>query len=300
MITVIGSINLDLIATVGRLPKPGETVPGDGFSTAPGGKGANQALAARRAGAEVRMVGGVGKDGFATEALACLRDGSVDLSAVRESHAATGIAVILVEKSGENVIAIVPGGNGAVVPGDVTNADVRKGEHVMLQLEIPLGTVEAALDAARAAGAVSLLNTAPFREEAAHLLAKADYVIANETEFDLYAEALVLEGASREQKMLAFAAATGRVIVVTLGGEGVVAATASELVRARGLTITPVDTVGAGDTFCGYFASSLEAGMSLQQALRRAAVAGSLACLKPGAQPSIPRAEEVDAALNGA
>jgi ribokinase len=300
VITVIGSINLDLIATVDRLPKPGETVPGDAFTTAAGGKGANQALAARRAGAPVRMVGCVGRDGFATEALACLREGQVDLSAVRESHAATGIAVILVEKSGENVIAIVPGGNGALVPGDVTTADLRKGEHVMLQLEIPIDTVAAALDATRSIGGVSLLNTAPFRPEAARLLAQADYVIANETEFDLYAQALALEGASREQKMLDFAVRTGRIVVVTLGAEGVVAATATDLVRARGLTISPVDTVGAGDTFCGYLAASLLAGLPLQDALRRAAVAGSLACLKPGAQPAIPRAEEVDDALKSA
>ena len=300
MITVIGSINLDLIATVDRLPKPGETVPGDGFSTAPGGKGANQALAARRAGAEVRMVGGVGRDAFAEEALACLREGRVDLSRVRESHAATGIAMILVEKSGENVIAIVPGGNGAVVPGDVINTDLHKGEHVLLQLEIPLDTVASAIDAARAAGAVSLLNTAPFRPEAARLLALADYVIANETEFDLYAEALGLEGGSREQLMLDFALKTGRIVVVTLGAEGVVAATATGLSRARGLAITPVDTVGAGDTFCGYFAAALQSGRTLEEALRRASVAGSLACLKQGAQPSIPHAAEVEEALKGA
>ncbi|MEO3997726.1 ribokinase [Mesorhizobium sp. CAU 1732] len=299
MITVVGSINLDLIATVDRLPKPGETVPGDAFTTSPGGKGANQALAARRSGADVRMVGGVGRDSFATEALACLRDGGVDLSGVRESHAATGVALIFVEESGENVITIVPGGNGALFPGDVASADIRKGEYVMLQLEVPLETVGAALAATRSVGATSLLNTAPFRAEAAPLLGEADYVIANETEFDLYSNALSLTGDSREQRMLDFAGRTGRIMVVTLGAEGVVAATASELVRAQGLTITPVDTVGAGDTFCGYFAASLELGLPLQDALRRAAVAGSLACLKPGAQPSIPRGEDVEEALKG-
>jgi ribokinase len=297
LITVIGSINLDLIATVGRLPRPGETVPGDSFTTAPGGKGANQALAARRAGVAVRLVGGVGKDGFATEALACLREGQVDLSGVRESHSSTGIAMILVEEGGENVIAIVPGGNGALLPGDVANTDLRKGECVMLQLEIPLETVAAALEAARKAGCVSVLNTAPFRPAARELLAEADYVVANETEFDLYAEALSLEGEAREQKMLDFALKTGRTVVVTLGAEGVVAATATDLVRAKGLTVSPVDTVGAGDTFCGYLAAGLAARLPLQECLRRAAVAGSLACLKPGAQPSIPRAEDVAAAL---
>ena len=297
MISVIGSINLDLIANVERLPKPGETVPGNGFATAPGGKGANQALAARRAGAHVRMVGAVGDDAFAEEALALLRGGKVDLSGVRKAATATGTALILVETSGENVIAIVPGGNGTLSPPDVTAANLNSGDHVMLQLEVPLATVGAALVAARQAGAVSLLNTAPFRAEAASLLQEADFVIANETEFDLYAQSLELTGTDREARMRDFATRTGRTIIVTLGADGVVAASSQGLFRAAGLAITPVDTVGAGDTFCGYLASSLEAGLSLPDALRRAAVAGSLACLKPGAQPSVPLASEVDAAI---
>ena len=297
MIVVIGSANLDLIATVERLPRPGETVPGDSFSTAPGGKGANQALAARRAGADVRMVGAVGRDAFAAEALALLREGGVDLSAMREADTATGIAVILVEEGGENVIAIVPGGNGTVAPADVAAAGLQAGDHLMLQLEIPLETVAAALDTAREAGAVSLLNTAPFRAEAVKLLPQADVVVANETEFDLYAEALALAGGGREEKIKDFCERTGRKIVVTLGADGVAAAAPEGFFRADGLAIEPVDTVGAGDTFCGYLAASLAGGLPLPDALRRAAAAGSLACLKPGAQPSIPFASEVDAAL---
>ena len=298
MIVVVGSINLDLIATVERLPKPGETVPGDGFSTAPGGKGANQALAARRAGAEVRMVGAVGRDGFAEQALSLLRAGGVDLQAVRVAETATGIALILVEAAGENVIAIVPGGNGTLSPDDTRGAGLAQGDHLLLQLEVPLETVGAALAAARQAGAVSVLNTAPFRAEAADLLGEADVVVANETEFDLYADALSLAGAGREARMQDFCARTGRAIVVTLGADGVVAATPAGIVRAAGLAIVPVDTVGAGDTFCGYLAAGLQAGLGLEQAMRRAAVAGSLACLKPGAQPSIPVAAEVDAAAS--
>lgn len=300
MITVIGSVNLDLIATVERLPRPGETVPGDSFSTAPGGKGANQALAARRAGAEVRMVGAVGSDAFAAEALALLSAGGVDLSRMREADTATGIAVILVGEGGENVIAVIPGGNGTVAPGDLDEAGLQAGGHLLLQLEIPLDTVAAALKAARAAGAVSLLNTAPFRAEAADLLAEADVVVANETEFDLYAAALSLGGADREARMRDFCGRSGRAIVVTLGADGVVAATPDGFFRAQGLLIEPVDTVGAGDTFCGYLAAGLEAGLALPDALRRAAAAGSLACLKPGAQPSIPFSAEVDAALRQA
>lgn len=298
MITVIGSINLDLIGNVSRLPKPGETVPGSTFKTAPGGKGANQALAAARAGAPTRMIGAVGKDGFAAEALALLKAGGVDVSRLRESAASTGIAMILVDDKGENVIAVIPGANASILPADVEKLPIGGGV-VLLQHEIPLETVEAALDAAREAGARSILNTAPFRMEAAHLLEKADYVVANETEFDLYAKALKLKGADRPALMSAFASSTGRTIVVTLGSDGVVATTGDGgQIAVPALEVEPVDTVGAGDTFCGYFGAALLAGLPLDKALQRAAAAGSLACLKPGAQPSIPMASDVDAALS--
>jgi ribokinase len=297
MIVVIGSINLDMITVVDRLPGSGETVRGSGFSTAPGGKGANQALAAARAGAQVRLVGAVGKDEFASAALACLKDGQVDLAGVAEIHASTGIAAILVDGAGENMIAVAPGANDSVLPGDLAKARLQRGDVVLLQLEIPLPTVEAALDAARAAGAATVLNTAPFRSEAVDLLGKADYVVANETEFDLYGEALALSGRDRPARMRAFVDKTGRAIVVTLGGDGVLAATPDTFLNIPALPITPVDTVGAGDTFCGYLAAGISADMPLETALRRAAAAGSLACLKPGAQPAIPRAADVDAAL---
>ncbi len=304
MIIVVGSINLDLVADVERLPAPGETVPGSTFRTAPGGKGANQALAAARAGGQVRMIGAVGKDAFAVEALALLKEGRVDLTGVREAHAATGVALIFVDGKGENVIVVVAGANGTVLPGDLAKANLKKGDIVLLQHEVPLETVEAALDTARAAGAASILNTAPFRPEAARLLAKADYVVANETEFDLYARELNLTGTDRESRMHGFAKSTGHTIVVTLGGDGVVAISGGQaglseapLLRVPAIPVTPVDTVGAGDTFCGYLAAGLGENLSLERALSRAAAAGSLACLKPGAQPAIPMRTEVDEAL---
>ncbi|RLP27680.1 ribokinase [Mesorhizobium sp. YM1C-6-2] len=297
MITVVGSINLDLIAAVERLPAPGETLRSGGFSTAPGGKGANQALAAARAGGEVRMIGAVGRDGFATEALACLKEGKVQLSGVREAAAATGIALIFVDGKGENVIVIAPGANDTVLSGDLARANFRKGEIVLLQHEIPLDTVEATLSAVRQAGGVSVLNTAPFRAEAAKLLAMADFVVANETEFDLYVDALKLEGADRKARMADFSRKTGRTVIVTLGAEGVIAASPEGDLAVPALKITPVDTVGAGDTFCGYLGAGLDVGLPLEETLRRAAAAGSLACLKPGAQPAIPHAKEVDEAL---
>lgn len=297
MVTIIGSVNLDLIAAVDRLPSPGETVSGDDFRSAPGGKGANQALAAARAGAAVRMVGAVGRDAYAAQALALLKAGGVDLSGVVETDRPTGVALILVDPHGENVIAVSAGANGAVSPDLVRAQQFDRGEHILLQGEIPADSVGAALDAARAAGAVSILNIAPFGPRSAALAAEADIVVANETEFDLCADALALAGASREDRMRAFQQTTGRAIVVTLGGDGVVAAAAGAWFRVPALPVTPVDTVGAGDTFCGYLGAGLGSGLPLEAALRRAAAAGSLACLKPGAQPSIPTAAEVDDAL---
>ncbi|MBL8578038.1 MAG: ribokinase [Mesorhizobium sp.] len=297
MITVVGSINLDLIANVDRLPAPGETLRSGGFATAPGGKGANQALAAARAGGQVRMIGAVGRDGFAAEALGCLKEGGVQLSSVREAAAATGIALIFVDGKGENVIVIAPGANDTVLPGDLARTDFRKSEVVLMQLEIPLATVEAALQAVTEAGGISVLNTAPFRAEAAKLLPMSDFVVANETEFDLYADALKLDGGDRKTRMSHFAKRTGRTVIVTLGADGVIAASPEGELEVPALAITPVDTVGAGDTFCGYLGAGLAAGLSLEHALRRAAAAGSLACLKPGAQPAVPSAKEVDEAL---
>jgi ribokinase len=197
VITVIGSINLDLIAGVRRLPAPGETVTGSGFRTSPGGKGANQALAAVRAGARVRLIGAVGRDAFAAEALTFLKREGIDLSGVRETELRTGTALILVDREGENMIAVAAGANSAVTPDALRGLSLSAGDHVLLQQEIPLETVAAALEAAREAGAVSLLNVAPFREEAAGILELADYLIANEIEFDRYADALTLEGEDR-------------------------------------------------------------------------------------------------------
>jgi ribokinase len=300
MITVFGSINMDLIATTPRLPKPGETLAGGSFSTAAGGKGANQALAATRAGAEVRMVGAVGDDAFADGALALLREGGTDLSGVRSIAGATGTASILVaEDGGENVIVVVAAANGRLDEDDARAAlgQTGTGDMLLLQLEVPARAVEAALDTARRRGTTSILNIAPLTADASRLALMADIVIANESEFELLSGRPGLTDDMREHEMRRLHEADGRSFVVTLGERGAVAIRDGAIVRARGLRIEPVDTVGAGDTFCGYLAAGLDAGLVFEQALHRAAVAGSLACLKPGAQPAIPLAIEVDQAM---
>ncbi len=295
MITVFGSINMDLIATTDRLPEPGETVAGNSFATAAGGKGANQALAARRAGSGVRMAGAVGRDEFAEPALALLDRAEVDLSAVNHVEGPTGTALILVGGTGENMIAVVPGANGTVDEQQARAAveAMSPGDVLMLQLEVPAAAVEAALQAAKAKGVSSILNTAPLTADAARLAELADVVITNETEFELLTGRADLQPVEREDALQRMNAETGQTFIITLGAEGVIAGRDGRLHRAQGLEIQPVDTVGAGDTFCGYLAAGLDAGLAFAEALRRAAVAGSLACLRPGAQPSIPTATEV-------
>ncbi len=296
MITVFGSINMDLIATTARLPKPGETVAGSGFSTAAGGKGANQALAARRAGAIVHMAGAVGSDSFADGALELLKEAGADLSLTKTVDEPTGTAHILVGGDGENVIVVVASANATVNEADAVAAvdGMHAGDTLMLQLEIPAASVEKALAEARRKGIRSVINIAPLTPEAARLGRLADIVIANETEFELLAGKTGIGSTEREEAMKTLHAETGHTVIVTLGAEGVVAVHEGEVHRARGLKIDPVDTVGAGDTFCGYLAASLDEKLAFPDALRRAAVAGSLACLKRGAQPSIPLASEVE------
>ncbi len=299
MITVFGSINMDLVATTPRLPKPGETVAGTGFATAAGGKGANQALAARRAGAEVRMVGAVGRDEFAGPALDLLDKAGTDLLGVARVEGPTGTALILVGGDGENMIAVVPAANGTVSAAQAESAveGMQDGDILMLQQEVPAGSVKAALESAKARGVRTVLNIAPLIPETEALAALADIVIANETEFERLVGRDNLTGEEREQILLDMHGKTGQILIVTLGADGVIAAEGGALHRTKGLKIVPVDTVGAGDTFCGYLAASLDAGLAFGDALRRAAVAGSLACLKAGAQPSIPVAADVTASL---
>lgn len=298
MITVFGSTNLDQVGTVSRLPRPGETVAGGSFSMAAGGKGANQALAARRAGAQVRHVSAVGRDAFADLALELLKLDGVDLSGVKTVDGASGIAMIFVDSHGENVIAVLPGANGTMTAADADAALAGvDGGVLLLQQEIPQAATERALEIARARGITSILNTAPFLDTTKALAPRASILIANETEFAL------LTGRGIDQldaAMADWARDHSQTVIVTLGGDGARAVTAAgQALSVPALRVTPVDTVGAGDTFCGYLAAGLDAGDSLETAMRRAAVAASLACLKPGAQPAIPMADAVAAAMAG-
>ena len=302
MICVFGSINMDLTATTDRLPSPGETVSGNSFATAPGGKGANQALAATRAGAQVKMAGAVGQDDFAASSIELLKTAGTDLSFIKSVEGPTGTALILVGGDGENMIAVVPGANGKVVSEDaeLLLKSMSAGDSILLQMEIGVAAVKTALLSARKHNIRSVFNTAPMAPEAIALAPLADIIVANETEFDLLIEKGTLTDEQRLDELKHYAEQTGRSVVITLGGDGVIAQHEGAFYKTMGLTIEPVDTVGAGDTFCGYLTQGLDAGLSFEQSLTQAAIAGSLACLKAGAQPAIPTASEVAKAMKSA
>ncbi len=258
----MGSINLDLVARVDRLPRPGETLTGATLERIPGGKGANQAVAAARLDARVRMVGSVGKDANADDALAGLREAGVAVD-VREVDAPTGVAIILVGEDGENVIVVVRGANALV--GGFT-----AGGNVLCQLEIP----DDAVREARAQAQWLCVNAAPARP----LVVEADLVVANRYEAELVGD----------QPLVA----------VTLGEEGaVLLEQGKEVARAKPPRVEAVDGTAAGDAFTACLVVSLLAGRDPEEALRRACAAGALAASRFGAQPSLPTADEVDAIL---
>ncbi|HEX4298692.1 MAG TPA: PfkB family carbohydrate kinase, partial [Devosia sp.] len=221
--------------------------------------------------------------------------GGVDLTEVRRLALPQGVAMIFVDPSGENEIAILPGANSetSIADADRTIAMARPGDIVVTQQEIPQEATARALALARQKGIVTIVNTAPFLADTAQVVRDAAIVVANETEF-----ALLAGSGPSESVMRNWARDRRQTIIVTLGAEGAWAARAETLIKVPALKVTPIDTVGAGDTFVGYLAAGLDAGLDLEAAMRRAAVAASLACLKPGAQPAIPQAAEVEAALS--
>ncbi len=262
-ITVVGSANTDHVARCERLPRPGETVTDATFDRAPGGKGANQAVAAARMGAQVRFVGRVGTDDLV---LRSLQSDGVDISGVVRDEGESGVALILVDATGENVIAVAPGANRRLTADDV---EVGAADAVMCQLEIPFEAVAAAAAQAR----FFCLNAAPARGP---LPVNPDLLVVNRYEYDAIGQPPGL-------------------VALTLGEEGAALLDGGvEVARARPPSVRAVDGTAAGDAFCAALVVSLLEGLARDDALRRACAAGALAASRPGAQPSLPTAEEVD------
>jgi len=270
-LTVVGSINLDLVARAGRLPRAGETITGATFIRIPGGKGANQAVAAARLGAAVTMIGCVGDDEFAAAALAGLEAAGVGLAGVKRSTGPTGVALIIVDAAGENTIVVAPGANLDLRPADIV---LPENDSVLCQLEIPLETVE---EVSLNAPGEFYLNAAPAQDPES--IPAADLTIVNRYELE------VLRNHSG-------------VIAVTLGAEGaILLEDGEEVARATPPPVEAVDGTAAGDAFTACLVVSLLEGRTREEALHRACAAGAVAASRFGAQTSLPTAEEVDALL---
>jgi ribokinase len=285
-ILVVGSANLDFVVRAPHVPAPGETVLGGEFATYPGGKGANQAVAAARAGANTRMLVALGDDAYAEPIEASLREAGVQLAIVRDERP-TGTAFIVVADSGENAITVASGANAGLRREHLPNLE-RVG-HLLLQLETPLDVVEACAKAAQAAGVRTILNAAPARQLTTGLLGAVDVLIVNEGEL-----AVLAGDGSLRQRLDALAIDT---VVVTLGARGCCARTGQHHLVQPAFPIEAVDTTAAGDTFCGAFAAALAEHGDLAAALRFAAAAAAIACTRAGAQTSIPARAEIDALL---
>jgi ribokinase len=287
MIVVFGSINIDLVIAAPHLPAPGETVIGENYRLAPGGKGANQALAAARDGGRVLLAGAVGEDGFAEAALALLRAAGVELALAQSGERPTGCAAITVAADGANMITVAPGANLLARAAMVPDARLGTGTILVLQLEVPPDEVMLLAGRAKRRGSRVILNLAPAQPLARETLRLIDVLVANET-----------EAAALGEAPAALARAIGCTVVVTRGERGAAAHLAEGgEIAVPALPVTAVDTVGAGDTFVGVLAAALDAGLALPAALRRASAAAGLACTTPGAQPSMPSRAAIDAAV---
>ena len=293
MIVVFGSINLDLIFSLPHIPRPGETVLGPSTRIEPGGKGANQAVAAARDGGRVTMIGSVGRDALADGALALLRGAGVDLGCVQTVDASTGCAAISVDPNGENAIAVGSGANLTTHAGQVLDGLLGAGTTAVLQMEVPAGENITLIKRARAAGSKIVLNLAPASALPEDTLRAVDVLVVNETE-GMWLAAHLNCGATAA----ALSARLGGIAVVrTRGSEGADIASQDGAWHEPAVAIQVADTTAAGDCFVGVLANHLDRGASLRAAVRRASAAAALCCTRLGSQGSIPTAAETDAFL---
>lgn len=295
-ITVVGSINIDLVFRTPRMPLVGETITGEEFRQIPGGKGANQAVAAARQGADVVFVGCVGDDGFGQQALAGLKSDAIDTDAISVVPAlSTGVAGILVDSAGHNSIVVTPGANGAVSIARVDAAAemIRASQSLICQLEIPLASVVQAIDIAHQAGVTVIFNPAPTQALPADLLSKVDYLIVNETEAGQLSGIAVTDQDSAARAAQALRAQGAGTVLLTMGehGVGIIDAQGSRFLPA--VSVQVVDTTAAGDTFVGALAVGIAYGLDIDAASMEAQTTAALTVTKLGAQTSIPSRAEV-------
>ena len=297
MIIVFGSVNVDFVTRVTAIPRPGETVLGPGYDVIPGGKGANQALAARRAGADVVMAGAVGDDPFAAIGLGLLIEAGVDCSAVARVSAPTGAAFITVDANGENAITVASGANAHASAKVLESIVIGPKDTLLMQREVPEAEQIAAARYAKARGARVLLNVAPAGTVAEALVNSVDILLVNEHEAMVVAQGFGLLAPDPKTAAQEIATDRNMACIVTLGSEGAIGWTDGVRRQVPAFKVEVVDTTAAGDAFCGAFAAALDQGFGFTGALTRGVAAGSLACTKHGAQPSLPSKVEIEAKL---
>jgi ribokinase len=288
MIVVVGSVNMDLIVRCARLPQPGETVTGHGMDVATGGKGANQAVAAARLGAQVSFVGCVGDDAFGEQALQKLRAEGVDTSQVAVEPGGTGVAMIMVESSGQNCIALHPGANAqlSVARVDASASLISRASMLVCQLESPLPSVRRAIEIARQARVPVLLNPAPAQPLPAELLEQVDVLIPNETEAAIVAGMPPSRGATETAQQLRSLGV--RTVIVTLGERGTCVLAEGDLRLMPAQRVRAVDTTGAGDAFVGAYAVAREQGIALWESVAFAQTMAAISVTRPGAMEALP------------
>lgn len=297
MIVVFGSINIDMVMRVEALPRPGQTVLCGDYLATPGGKGANAAVAAARAGAPTALYGKVGDDAFARPALETLREANVDLGGVEESERPTGCGSIWVDANGENVIVVASGANREARADQVPDSMLGPGGIVVLQMEVPPAQVWALVERASERGARVLLNAAPAGPVPESVLRAIDVLVVNEVEASAIAGQTGLEPNRPDRVPALLSERFGMVCIVTLGGAGAILCGPRGGWMTPALPVEPVDTTGAGDAFCGVLAAAMDAALDWGQALRLASVGAGLACTRPGAQSSLPDRAEIEARL---
>jgi len=290
-ILVIGSLNTDLVVRAPRLPTAGETISGEDLKIIPGGKGANQAVAAARQDVRVAMAGRVGTDSFGSLLIENLKSDGVDTSHVLRDEASTGTAIIVVDSSGQNSIVLSPGANGKVSTQDV---DALNPGAKILQLEIPLQTVIHAARWGKTKGMIVMLNPAPARDLPDELISRVDYLLPNESELAWLSGFPVDNVPAVENAARQLLKRGARNVIVTLGKNGALILNEATAKHIPPFRVEPLDTTAAGDAFIGGFASALLNGMDLELAVRYANACGALAATRFGAQPSLPRKVEVE------
>jgi ribokinase len=297
MISVFGSINMDLTFQLASLPSLGETVLTPVYTEAVGGKGANQAVAAVRSGAPTKFIGCVGDDAFGVNAKSALQSEGIDVDDLGTVSAKTALASIWVDQRGDNMIAVASGANTLVRSDALSPATLNRETLVVLQMEVPVIETEAVIVKAKQNGAIVLLNLAPALEISVVALKQVDILVLNEHEAQTLCERLLISAAEPEEQIAGLTRMLGGTVIVTLGAAGVAAMHEGDVFRAAALPVESVDTTGAGDCFVGVLSAGLDAGLPFESALARAAVAGSLACTVVGAMPSFPTTDQIDQAM---